>query len=158
MFDAVLFDCDGVLVDSEPITNGVLREMLNEAGWALDQALDHEVVDLPVDQLAHRLLLMAGVAEAKLEQHDRLLAEGIGRLVGEDIAADPGDDLLFAQQFLHRQSLQQVAVGLRFGDEMLLQCAAPEVPEEEVELCLQQRGGVGTHGWLRQCHGVSSAT
>ena len=27
-FDAVLFDCDGVLVDSEPITNGVLRDML----------------------------------------------------------------------------------------------------------------------------------
>jgi HAD superfamily hydrolase (TIGR01509 family) len=38
MFDAVLFDCDGVLVDSEPITNGVLREMLNEAGWALSAA------------------------------------------------------------------------------------------------------------------------
>jgi HAD superfamily hydrolase (TIGR01509 family) len=37
-FDAVLFDCDGVLVDSEPITNGVLRQMLNEAGWALTQA------------------------------------------------------------------------------------------------------------------------
>ncbi len=38
MFDAVLFDCDGVLVDSEPITNGVLRQMLNEAGWELSQA------------------------------------------------------------------------------------------------------------------------
>ena len=38
MFDAVLFDCDGVLVDSEPITNGVLREVLNESGWALTQA------------------------------------------------------------------------------------------------------------------------
>ncbi|WP_372657842.1 HAD family hydrolase [Hydrogenophaga sp.] len=38
MFEAVLFDCDGVLVDSEPITNGVLRQMLNEAGWALSQA------------------------------------------------------------------------------------------------------------------------
>ena len=37
-FEAVLFDCDGVLVDSEPITNGVLRQMLNEAGWALSQA------------------------------------------------------------------------------------------------------------------------
>ncbi len=34
-FDAVLFDCDGVLVDSEPITNGVLRDMLEESGWTL---------------------------------------------------------------------------------------------------------------------------
>jgi HAD superfamily hydrolase (TIGR01509 family) len=38
VFEAVLFDCDGVLVDSEPITNGVLREVLNEAGWAISQA------------------------------------------------------------------------------------------------------------------------
>ena len=34
-FDAVLFDCDGVLVDSEPITNRVLRDMLEELGWSL---------------------------------------------------------------------------------------------------------------------------
>ena len=34
-FDAVLFDCDGVLVDSEPITNGVLRDMLQERGWTM---------------------------------------------------------------------------------------------------------------------------
>ena len=34
-FDAVLFDCDGVLVDSEGITNGVLRDMLEEQGWKL---------------------------------------------------------------------------------------------------------------------------
>lgn len=34
-FDAVLFDCDGVLVDSEAITNGVLRDMLEELGWRL---------------------------------------------------------------------------------------------------------------------------
>ncbi|HEX7888612.1 MAG TPA: HAD family phosphatase [Ramlibacter sp.] len=34
-FDAVLFDCDGVLVDSERITNGVLRDMLEELGWTL---------------------------------------------------------------------------------------------------------------------------
>jgi HAD superfamily hydrolase (TIGR01509 family) len=37
-FDAVLFDCDGVLVDSEPITNGVLRDMLEELGWQLSPA------------------------------------------------------------------------------------------------------------------------
>jgi HAD superfamily hydrolase (TIGR01509 family) len=37
-FDAVLFDCDGVLVDSEGITNGVLRAMLAELGWELSPA------------------------------------------------------------------------------------------------------------------------
>ena len=36
-FDAVLFDCDGVLVDSEPITNGVLRDMLEERGWSMSR-------------------------------------------------------------------------------------------------------------------------
>ena len=37
-FAAVLFDCDGVLVDSEPLTNGVLRDMLEELGWTLTPA------------------------------------------------------------------------------------------------------------------------
>ena len=34
-FDAVLFDCDGVLVDSEAITCGVLRDMFDEQGWRM---------------------------------------------------------------------------------------------------------------------------
>jgi HAD superfamily hydrolase (TIGR01509 family) len=32
-FQGVLFDCDGVLVDSEPITLRVLRDYLEERGW-----------------------------------------------------------------------------------------------------------------------------
>ena len=50
-FEAVLFDCDGVLVDSEPITNGVLREMLAEMGWSMSvqecssHFVGHAVVD-----------------------------------------------------------------------------------------------------------------
>ena len=37
----VLFDCDGVLVDSEPITNAVLTAMLNELGlgFTLEQTM-----------------------------------------------------------------------------------------------------------------------
>ena len=38
-FEAILFACDGVLVDSEPITNGVLRDMLEELGWTLTPEL-----------------------------------------------------------------------------------------------------------------------
>ena len=37
--NAILFDCDGVLVDSEPITNGVLRDMLVEIGGQSDSGL-----------------------------------------------------------------------------------------------------------------------
>jgi HAD superfamily hydrolase (TIGR01509 family) len=37
-FQAVLFDCDGVLVDSEAITCGALRDMLDENGWRLNLA------------------------------------------------------------------------------------------------------------------------
>ena len=38
LFEAVLFDCDGVLVDSEPITMAVLRDLLAEAGWDIPLA------------------------------------------------------------------------------------------------------------------------
>ena len=34
-FEAILFDCDGVLVDSELLTNTVLCTMLNQAGWPI---------------------------------------------------------------------------------------------------------------------------
>ncbi|MEO6984795.1 MAG: HAD-IA family hydrolase [Paralcaligenes sp.] len=40
-FDAVIFDCDGILVDSEPITLGVLRDMLSELGWELSPQQCH---------------------------------------------------------------------------------------------------------------------
>ncbi len=48
---AVLFDCDGVLVDSEPITNGVLRDMLAQQGWQMSAQecfatfVGHAVID-----------------------------------------------------------------------------------------------------------------
>ena len=35
--DAVIFDCDGVLVDSEPITMAVLTAMANDAGLSLTE-------------------------------------------------------------------------------------------------------------------------
>ncbi|MBP7453884.1 MAG: HAD family phosphatase [Ottowia sp.] len=38
LFEAILFDCDGVLVDSEPITMAVLRDMLAASGWDMPLA------------------------------------------------------------------------------------------------------------------------
>ena len=53
-FDAVLFDCDGVLVDSEHITNQVLRDMLDQAGWSmtLQECMDVFVGKTVMDQRA----------------------------------------------------------------------------------------------------------
>jgi HAD superfamily hydrolase (TIGR01509 family) len=51
-FDAILFDCDGVLVDSERITLGVLREMLGDMGWKMteQECMGHFVGHLVQDQ------------------------------------------------------------------------------------------------------------
>ena len=66
-FDAVLFDCDGVLVDSEPITNGVLRDMLHELGWELTQA--------------QCMQLFVGKA---LKEETALIARHTGKTLGPD--------------------------------------------------------------------------
>lgn len=44
-FEAILFDCDGVLVDSEAITCGVLRDMFEDMGWrmSLQECMAHFV-------------------------------------------------------------------------------------------------------------------
>jgi beta-phosphoglucomutase-like phosphatase (HAD superfamily) len=34
----VIFDCDGVLIDSEPLTNRVVAEIISEAGWPMTEA------------------------------------------------------------------------------------------------------------------------
>jgi HAD superfamily hydrolase (TIGR01509 family) len=34
----VIFDCDGVIVDSEPVSNRILAEGLTELGWPMDTA------------------------------------------------------------------------------------------------------------------------
>lgn len=38
-FDLVIFDCDGVLVDSEPLANRVFVQLLKESGKSVDEAI-----------------------------------------------------------------------------------------------------------------------
>lgn len=40
--ELIIFDCDGVLVDSEPITNRVLAQCVTDAGWAIDASYSVE--------------------------------------------------------------------------------------------------------------------
>ena len=82
-FDAVLFDCDGVLVDSESITHGVLREMLAEQGWTLTQAecmqifVGKAVRDerARIEARTGRALTEAWLAEFRSRRNQRLLQQ-----------------------------------------------------------------------------------
>jgi HAD superfamily hydrolase (TIGR01509 family) len=59
--ELVIFDCDGVLVDSEPISNRVFCSMLNELG--LDVTLDYmfeHFVGLSMPQCVQRITAMRG--------------------------------------------------------------------------------------------------
>lgn len=64
----LIFDCDGVLVDSEPIALAVLLEVIAEAGYRLDEAL------------AYRRLL-----GKSREQEARLLREAFGLAIAPDL-------------------------------------------------------------------------
>ncbi len=87
-FEAVLFDCDGVLVDSEPITNGVLREMLAEAGWVLsaEECMRHFVGKAVRDE---RAVIEARTGQALTEDWLALFRERRNRAldVGLDVIA-----------------------------------------------------------------------
>ena len=62
-FEAVLFDCDGVLVDSEPIANRVLAEHLTAVGLVLTPAeVEAQFVGLPLVQSISRIEGLLGHA------------------------------------------------------------------------------------------------
>ncbi|UUS13781.1 HAD family phosphatase [Stenotrophomonas sp. CD2] len=124
-FDAVLFDCDGVLVDSEPLVARVLSEMLTERGWPLTPAQAGEVF------LGQSVAHLAGLIEERTgkpfteewleefrQQRNRALerdlvaiqgapeaVRAIGAATGGRIACASGADL-------HKVKLQLGKVGI----------------------------------------------
>jgi beta-phosphoglucomutase-like phosphatase (HAD superfamily) len=87
--DAVIFDCDGVLVDSEPITMAVLTAMANDAGLSLaeDDAAElfmgkslREDIRIIESQLGKPL--PAGWTDAYLARRDAALSAQVVAVTG----------------------------------------------------------------------------
>lgn len=83
-FDMVAFDCDGVLVDSEPVTCGVLADMLGELGWriSLEETISTFVGRLVRDEIPMIEQRIGRAAPADFYQQfvarrDAALREGI---------------------------------------------------------------------------------
>ena len=147
-FEAILFDCDGVLVDSEPITNGVLRELLAESGWALtpaecvrifigkavrdERALIEANTGQPLTEawmdefyarrnreLQARLVAIAGAHEAVAAAHAH---------AGQRIACASGADRFKVEMQLAQVGLMEWFAGRIFsGHEMPRSTPAPDV-------------------------------
>jgi HAD superfamily hydrolase (TIGR01509 family) len=147
-YDAVLFDCDGVLVDSEPITNGVLCAMLNEAGWDLpsDECMRLFIGKTVRSQAAlieahtGRPLTETWMAEFYERRNARLQAELVAiegapaavrevhALLGGRIACASGADRFKVEMQLEQVGIADLFAGRVFsGHEMPRSKPAPDV-------------------------------
>ncbi len=147
-FEALLFDCDGVLVDSEAITCGVLRDMLEEKGWRLSLAdcmgffVGHTVrnrADLVLERTGWQLTeewlqLFYQRRNAALQQGIRAV-EGVHDLLshaqtlyGSCMAVASGADRYKVEMMLGRVGLIDFFSGRIFsGHEMPRSKPAPDV-------------------------------
>ena len=147
-FEAILFDCDGVLVDSEPLTNGVLCTMLNEAGWSIsseeclttfigktvrseaaliESHTGQQLTDAWMDEfyarrnveIEHHLQAIPGAVDAVRSVHDKL---------GGRIACASGADRFKVEMQLRQVGLDKLFAGNVFsGHEMPATKPAPDV-------------------------------
>jgi HAD superfamily hydrolase (TIGR01509 family) len=119
-FELVIFDCDGVLVDSEPLANRVLQERL--AGVGLSIALP-DVMKAFVGKTREGCIALAG--------------EMLGRALPEGFAAE-WDRVLYARL---RGELQAVEGIVALLDRLRIPyCAASNSSRERLKLGLEATG------------------
>jgi len=90
-YDGVVFDCDGVLVDSEPITNRLLATMVGELGVPISVETAHRMFVgrsfaddmVEIEKLIGRPLPQ-GWAEQYIERRNEVLAKEIEAVAGVD--------------------------------------------------------------------------
>lgn len=119
-FEAILFDCDGVLVDSEPITNGVLRDLLEEAGWLLTP---QDCMRLFIGKAVReeRQMIEAATGRPLTEDWMQLFYERRNRALKAQLEMVAGADAAVAAAHAHTQQRIACASGAdRFKVEMQL--------------------------------------
>ncbi|MDO9197707.1 HAD family phosphatase [Rhodoferax sp.] len=119
-FEAILFDCDGVLVDSEPIVNTVLRDMLEERGWAMsaEACMRHFVGRAVRDE---RVAIEANTGQPLTEDWMQLFYARRNRALEADLQVTEGAHAAVAAAHTHtRQRIACASGADRFKVEMQL--------------------------------------
>ena len=122
-FEAVLFDCDGVLVDSEPIVNRVLLGMLQELDW-VDTPLTREAIDHHFTGRTIRDVMTAWAAERghalPADWMERFLERRNAAIAAELLAVDGIHDTVAALHAWQRGRIACASGADRFKVEMQL--------------------------------------
>lgn len=119
-FAALLFDCDGVLVDSEPITHRVLQSSLKDLGWDLSVAeCERLFMGRAVKDQRARIALETGreIDEAWLVEFRRARDEA---LLKELVAIEHAPQVVKTLQLHYQQNMACVSGADRGKVEMQL--------------------------------------
>lgn len=85
----VIFDCDGVLVDSEPTVNRVVAAELTRLGWPMTGA-ESQVLFLGLDLRTMMPLIEAHLHRPLPPQWELRMEQRLVAALGEDVALIPG--------------------------------------------------------------------
>lgn len=118
--ELVIFDCDGVLVDSETLSNQLLRDVIAELGW-----------ELTLDEVFSRFKGRSIVD----------IWATVGRRIGRQVTPEEGEAFRSRQQVLFEAKLTAVP-----GADALLRnlelpfCVASNAPHEKLRVVLGATG------------------
>ena len=85
----VIFDCDGVIVDSERLSNGVLAQDMRARGWPLsDDEAQHLFLGRSLEVI--RAIMESHLAAPLPADWDRMIVERIVATMASGVAAVPG--------------------------------------------------------------------
>ncbi len=115
----VIFDCDGVLVDSEPVANRVVAAALTRLGWAMtpdeanDRFLGMSMTDMVTVIEARLGKLPEGWAQGVVDTHVAALRLEVGPIPGAIAALHGVDALGLPWRVASNSSHEEMAV--KFG-------------------------------------------
>lgn len=126
-FELVIFDCDGVLVDSEPLVNRIEAERVTRLGWAITPA---------EARAAFKGLTVSGVMQQ--------ISHRVGETPGDEWIYDWGMDtaLGFVRELRAIEGVEPIVRALRTAGRPI--AVASQSPPARVELSLRLTG-LGTY-------------
>lgn len=122
-FEAIIFDMDGTLVDSEPAWEVAEGEMFEERGLSYNDEVRQAVIGLRLDEFFEKLIELYNI-EGTVAELVAELTERMGKVIPEIVKPKPG-----AQEILEYVAEQKIPY-----------CIASSSPLAIIDIAVQSQG------------------